>query len=120
MADDRDTPERLSTEDALARIAARAAGASVPLNLTRADLDGANLTGADLKDADLTGAYLDGAILTDANLTDANLKRAILADADLKRTYLARADLTGAKPTGAELSFHYTCPGVGLSWERHA
>ncbi len=42
---DEDVPERLSTEEALARIAVRAADASVPLNLSSADLRGADLTG---------------------------------------------------------------------------
>ncbi len=54
MTDDEDVPERLGTKEALARIAARAADASVPL-----DLRGADLRGVDLRGAVLAGAKLN-------------------------------------------------------------
>ncbi len=88
--DDEDVPERLSTKEALARIAARAADASVLLNLRGADLMGVNLRYVILRDADLR----------EANLTDANLESANLTDANLESANLTHANLTGAILTG--------------------
>ena len=117
MADDEDIPERLSTEDALARIAERAADASVPLNLTGtilrgANLAGANLRGATLKVANLAGASLMGADLAGANLTLGNLARADLAGADLTGAILTdatmpRADLKVAILTDATMPVRF-------------
>ncbi len=103
-----DVPERLNTEEALARIAARAADASVPLNLTRANLRGSNLRGANLTEANLTDANLRGANLRGANLTEANLRGADLRGANLTaRAYLPGANLRGADLRGAYLPGAY-------------
>ena len=70
--------------------------ASLPIDLSRADLVGADLCCVDLSGANLSGADLSNAHLSGANLSGANLHGAIIAGADMDCVNLTRADLTAA------------------------
>jgi Pentapeptide repeats (8 copies) len=89
-----------------------------PINLSRAQLQGAYLPGAQLRDADLSnaqlrgadlsyarlqGAYLVDAQLQDVVLLEAQLQDAVLLDAQLQDARLPHAQLQGANLIGAQL-----------------
>jgi hypothetical protein len=83
-------------------------GESQPLDLSRAQLQGANLAGAQLQGANLAGAQLQKANLWEAqlqgaDLAGAQLQKANLVEAQLQRAFLQQAQLQEAFLQWAQL-----------------
>jgi len=111
-------------------------GESQPLNLRRANLEGANLADANLRGADFSGANLRKVIFSGANLhgahfIDTDLSGAILTTAKIgglqytsgnkgigTTTIFFRANLDGANFNYAEISNTDLSGGYNLKWEQ--